>query len=96
MAESRARELKLLQENEQLDATIHSLVGLLQQHGTQIPADLALPPPHTPCNTGFSYSSPSECSEATMVNSIASPPSRRKVCVADVDHTELGVEFVLT
>lgn len=96
VANSRARELKLLQENEQLGATIHSLLGQLQQQGTQIPANLALPQPPMPNSTTFAYSSPSESSEATLVHTIASVPSREKVCVADVDHTELGVEFVLT
>lgn len=95
MAESRARELKLLQENEQLGATIHSLMGLLLQQGTPIPGDIYLPQLSPPANM-LAGSSPSAWSDSTFVNSAASPPSRRHVCVADVDPTGLGVDFVLT
>lgn len=85
----------LVHENEQLGNTIHSLLGLLQQEGVPIPANLTLPQLRYPGST-VAGSSPSECSEASIVNSVASPQKRAHVRVADLDPTELGVEFVLT
>ncbi|KAJ4416167.1 hypothetical protein N0V82_006927 [Gnomoniopsis sp. IMI 355080] len=95
VSESRSHMMKLVQDNEQLGNTIHSLLGLLQQQGLPIPPGLTIPQLRHPVST-VTGTSPTECSEASIVNPVASPSRRARICVADLDPTELGVEFVLT
>ncbi|KAF3763382.1 basic-leucine zipper transcription factor nucleus DNA binding regulation of transcription, DNA-dependent [Cryphonectria parasitica EP155] len=108
VAESRARETELLRQNERLNAAVQTLVGLLQQHGGTVPSDLpvAVSSPQSADLIGFPHhanankplpASPSIFSDSTTVDSGLSPPLQQKVvCVADVDHVGLGVEFVLS